>query len=118
MLFTDAAKPAPAATGNGLQIDQLGGSIKTARNTSQPKTQDAAAAPSRHTVSSNSGPLWRRYCHAVSGKPLDQAATLAIWNAWLATFIPNERDRAAIPAPRLLQGEKRKATYAASAAQA
>jgi hypothetical protein len=40
MITADAAKPAPAATGNGLQIDQLGGSINLANNQSQSEKQD------------------------------------------------------------------------------
>jgi hypothetical protein len=39
MVLTKAAKPAPAATGNGLQIDQLGGSINSANSRSQSTTQ-------------------------------------------------------------------------------
>lgn len=39
MASPNAAKPAPAATGNGLQIDQLGGSISSKLNRPAHKKQ-------------------------------------------------------------------------------
>jgi hypothetical protein len=67
-------------------------------------TSSISPLPSRGQ-SSVSGQLWLHYCKAVAKKSLNRAAASAAWNGWLRTFIPDERDRAAILAPKILQEE-------------
>jgi hypothetical protein len=53
---------------------------------------------------SDSGQLWQHYCKAVARKSFNRATALAAWDQWLLAFVPDKRDRVAIPAPKLLQG--------------
>jgi hypothetical protein len=49
--------------------------------------------------------LWRQYCQVIDGKPLNRAAALDAWQGWLRAYVPTERERFAIPVPKLLQRE-------------
>ena len=49
--------------------------------------------------------LWRQYCQAIDRKPFNRAAALDAWDGWLRAYVPIERERLAIPLPRLLQRE-------------
>jgi hypothetical protein len=48
---------------------------------------------------------WRQYCRAIDRKPLDRAAAIDAWDGWLRAYVPIERERFAIPLPKLLRGE-------------
>jgi hypothetical protein len=71
MVFADARKPAPAATGNRLQVDQLGGSINQARNTSQSQSPDRLR-------------LVQAELRAITGTPIkneaDRLRRMALWH--------------------------------------
>jgi hypothetical protein len=56
--------------------------------------------------SMDSGPLWQLYCQLIGAKPFDQVAAMAAWDGWLRSFVPDERDRAAIPLLVLLQSRR------------